>query len=62
MSSYIVFFTYLDCKDTSDLEDDVLRSSPAGHLASELDTNDLGGLQLPGEVSHDIDSISTTDT
>jgi hypothetical protein len=39
-----------------------LRSSPAVKLASELDTNDVGGLELPGEISHDIDSIGTTDT
>ena len=39
-----------------------LRSGPARHLASELDTNDLGGLELPGKVGHDIDGISTTDT
>lgn len=39
-----------------------LRSGPAGQLTSQLDTNDLGGLQLPGETSHDIDSVSTTDT
>jgi hypothetical protein len=39
-----------------------LRRSPAGELASKLDTDDLGGLQLPGETSHDIDGIGTTDT
>lgn len=39
-----------------------LGGGPAVELASELDTDDLGGLQLPGEVGHDIDSVSTADT
>lgn len=39
-----------------------LRSSPAVKLTSELDTNNVRGLELPGEVGHDINSISTTDT
>ena len=39
-----------------------LGSSPAGELASKLNTNDLGGLQFPGETSHDIDSVGTTNT
>jgi len=52
----------LDGEDTSNLEDDILGGGPARELASELDTNDLGGLQLPGETGHDVDGISTTDT
>ena len=39
-----------------------LGRSPARELASKLDTNNLGGLKLPGEVGHNIDGISTTDT
>lgn len=39
-----------------------LGRSPAAHLASELDTNDLRGLKLPGKTSHDIDGVSSTDT
>lgn len=39
-----------------------LGGSPAVELTSQLNTDDLGGLQLPGKVGHDIDSISTTDT
>jgi len=39
-----------------------LRGSPAGELSGKFDTNDLGGLQLPGKVGHDINSVSTTDT
>ena len=39
-----------------------LGRSPAAKLASKLDTNDLGGLELPGETSHDIDGVSSTDT
>jgi hypothetical protein len=39
-----------------------LRSSPAAELTSELDTNNVRGFKLPGEVGHDIDSIGTTDT
>lgn len=54
--------TSLDSKETSDLQDDILRSSPARHLASKLDTDNLGGLQFPGKTSHDVDSISTTNT
>jgi hypothetical protein len=49
----------LDGEDTSNLEDDVLGRGPARKLTSELDTDNLGGLQLPGETSHNIDSIST---
>lgn len=54
--------TTLDGEETSDLKDDILGGGPAGHLTSETDTNDLGGLQLPGETSHNVDGISTTDT
>lgn len=54
--------TTLDSEDTSELEDDVLGGSPAVKSTGELDTNDLGGLELPGEVGHDIDGIGTTDT
>ena len=39
-----------------------LGRSPAGELASEVDTNDLGALQLPGDTRHDINRIRTTDT
>ena len=39
-----------------------LGRSPARHVAGELHTNDVGGLQLPGKIGHDIDSIGTTDT
>lgn len=39
-----------------------LGGGPSGHRTSELNTNELGGLQLPGEVGHDIDGISTSDT
>lgn len=31
-------------------------------LTCELDTNDLRGLELPRDASHDIDSIRSTDT
>jgi hypothetical protein len=53
--------TALDSEDTSDLENDVLRGGPARQLARQLNTDDLGGLQLPGEVGHDIDGVSTRD-
>lgn len=43
-------------------ETHTLGRSPARHLAGQLDTNDLRSLQLPRQVGHDIDSISTTDT
>lgn len=39
-----------------------LGRSPARQLTSELDTEDLGGLQLPRQVGHDVDSVSTTNT
>jgi len=54
--------TTLDSQQTGNLQDDILGGSPAGHLASQADTDDLGGLQLPGETGHDVDSVSTTDT
>jgi hypothetical protein len=39
-----------------------LGRSPAAKTAGKLNTNDLGCLKLPGETSHDIDSISSTNT
>ena len=39
-----------------------LGSSPARKLASELDTDDLRGLKFPWKTSHDVDSVSSTDT
>jgi hypothetical protein len=52
----------LDSKDTGDLEDDVLGGSPSAHLSVEVDTNDLGGLQLPRNTGHDVDSVGSSDT
>jgi hypothetical protein len=54
--------TTLDGEETGHLKDDILRGGPARHLTSEADTNDVRGLQLPRETSHNIDGISTTDT
>jgi hypothetical protein len=54
--------TTLDGEETSDLQDDILGGGPAGHLTGEADTDNVGGLQLPGETGHDVDGISTTDT
>lgn len=54
--------TTLDGEETGDLKDDILGGGPAGHLTSEADTNDVRGLQLPRETSHNIDGIGTTDT
>ena len=44
------------------VETPTLRSSPAVDLAREVDTDDLGALEFPGEASHDIDGIGTTNT
>lgn len=52
----------LDRKNTSDLEDDVLGSSPAADLAREINTDDLGALKLPRDSSHNVDGVGTTDT
>ena len=52
----------LDSQDASDLADDVLGGCPLVHAASELDTDDLGGLDLPGQASHHIHSICSTHT
>ena len=49
----------LNGKNTGNLENNVLGRSPSGKLTGELDTDNLGGLQLPGKTSHDIDGIST---
>jgi len=54
--------TTLDSEDTSNLQDDILGGGPASHLSGQLDTDDLGALELPGNISHDIDGISSTDT
>jgi hypothetical protein len=37
-------------------------SRPAADLASQVDTNNLGALELPRNTSHDIDGVSTADT
>lgn len=39
-----------------------LGTGPSGKLTGKLNTNDLRCLELPGETSHDIDGISTTNT
>ena len=39
-----------------------IRGGPARQLTSELDTNDLRSLQLPGQIGHDVDGIGTTNT
>lgn len=39
-----------------------LGRSPPTDLASQINTNDLGALQLPRDISHDIDSIRAADT
>ena len=39
-----------------------LGGSPAANLASEVDLDDLGALQLPREASHNIDRVGTTNT
>ena len=54
--------TTLDSQETGDLQDNILGGGPARHLTSQADTDNLGGLQLPGETSHNVDSVSTTDT
>ena len=35
---------------------------PSAHLAVEVDSNDLGRLELPWDVGHHVDGIGTTDT
>eukprot|EP00955_Chlamydomonas_euryale_P072936 361570-Chlamydomonas_euryale.AAC.6 len=52
----------LDGEDASDLEDDVLGGRPLGQLAGELDTNNLGRLELPRQAGHHVNSIRTTHT
>lgn len=37
-------------------------SGPTANLAGQVDTNDLGALEFPRDISHDVDGISTTDT
>lgn len=49
-------------EELEELGERTLGCGPAGETASKLDTNDLGGLKLPGETSHDIDGVSSTDT
>ena len=46
----------------TNLQDDVLGRSPSTQFSSELDTNDLGALDFPRNVGHDIDRIGTTHT
>jgi len=39
-----------------------LGRGPALERAGELDTDDLGALELPGNAGHDINGVSTSDT
>lgn len=39
-----------------------LRRCPASNLASKVYTDNLGALQLPGNICHDVDSISAANT
>lgn len=39
-----------------------LGNSPARELASQINTDNLRALELPWNISHDVDSISTTNT
>jgi len=39
-----------------------LRSCPSTNLSCKLDTDDLGALELPWDISHNINGISTTNT
>lgn len=52
----------LDGEDTSDLEDNILGGGPARELTGQLDTDNLGGLELPGETGHDVDNVGSSDT
>lgn len=52
----------LDGKNASDLENDVLGGSPTTDFSDEIDTNDLGALELPRKTSHDVNGVSTSDT
>lgn len=59
-------FTMCTCMsvpcNVTHLQDHILGAGPLGQLASQLDTNDLGALELPGQASHHVHSISTTHT
>lgn len=52
----------LDGEDTSDLADDVLGGGPSSDLSLELDTDDLGALELPRDVGHNVDGIGSSDS
>lgn len=52
----------LDGEDASNLENNVLGSSPAADFTSKIDTNDLGALEFPRDSSHNVDGVSATDT
>ena len=54
--------TTLNSELAGNLKDDVLRCGPARQLTLKLNTNYLRTLQLPRNVSHHINSISTADT
>lgn len=54
--------TTLDGQDIGDLENDILGRGPARELASKLDADNIGSLEFPREVGHDVDGIGTADT
>lgn len=49
-------------RHTSNLQDDILWRGPLAELAGQVDSDDLWCLELPGQASHDIHSIGTTNS
>ena len=44
------------------IKERTLGSSPSTNLSGQLDTDDFGALEFPWNTSHDVNSISTTNT
>lgn len=51
--------TALDCQDTGEFKDDILRRGPSAQLTRQSNTDDLRAFQFPRHVRHNIDSVST---
>lgn len=52
----------LDGQGSGNAKDDILGGSPSVHLSVQVDTDNLGALELPRNVGHNVDSVGTTDT
>ena len=49
-------------QDASHLQDDILGAGPTAHFAGQLDTDQLGELELPWHAGHDVHGVGSAHT